>query len=397
MDRKRSYDDGCAFAQALDLVGERWALLVMRELMFGPKRFTDLKEDLPGIATNMLTQRLLGLEAAGIIQQVDLPRPARGKSYALTPWGLAFREPLRVIGAWASRSPHLCFEHRLSAAAAMLSLGSMFDEERAGDLRVAVDVRLPDGDFAVAVEERRLSVEPGRSANPDCIVTGDQNAMLPVLYAGKPVEAALADGSLKVEGDKAALERLAQAFRSPEPMTGSQWHHAIVRSAPMTPVITVFKQSPDRGRGLARDMRVRWALEEVGQPYEVRLVSFAEMKGPAHRSLHPFGQIPTYEEGGLVLFESGAIVLHIAEHHPGLLPEGATARARATAWMFAALSTVEPPILELAAAKLLESDKPWTAERLPLIEDRIRVRLSELSSCLGEAEWLMASSPPATS
>jgi glutathione S-transferase len=156
----------------------------------------------------------------------------------------------------------------------------------------------------------------------------------------------------------------------------------------MTPVITVFKQSPDRGRGLARDMRVRWALEEVGQPYEVRLVSFAEMKGPAHRSLHPFGQIPTYEEGGLVLFESGAIVLHIAEHHPGLLPEGATARARATAWMFAALSTVEPPILELAAAKLLESDKPWTAERLPLIEDRIRVRLSELSSCLGEAEWL---------
>jgi len=218
LDRKRSYDDGCAFAQALDLVGERWALLVMRELMFGPKRFTDLKEDLPGIATNMLTQRLMGLEAAGIIRQVDLPRPARGKAYALTSWGLAFREPLRVMGAWASRSPHLRFEHRLSASAAMLSLGSMFDEERAAGLRVAVDLRLPDGDFAVRVEEGRLSVEPGRNSDPDCIVTGDQNAILPVLYAGKPVGAALENGSLKVEGQTEALARLATAFRQPEPM-----------------------------------------------------------------------------------------------------------------------------------------------------------------------------------
>jgi DNA-binding HxlR family transcriptional regulator len=218
MDRKRSYEDGCAFAQALDLVGERWALLVMRELMFGPKRFTDLKEDLPGIATNMLTQRLVGLEAAGIIQQVDLPRPAKGKAYALTPWGLAFREPLRVMGAWASRSPHLRFEHRLSASAAMLSLGSMFDEGRAAGLRVAVDLRLPDGDFAVRVEEGRLSVEPGRNSDPDCIVTGDQNAILPVLYAGKPVGAALENGSLKVEGQTEALARLATAFRQPELM-----------------------------------------------------------------------------------------------------------------------------------------------------------------------------------
>jgi DNA-binding HxlR family transcriptional regulator len=221
MDRKRSYDDGCAFAQALDLVGERWALLIMRELMFGPKRFTDLKLDLPGIATNVLTQRLVGLEEAGVLQQVDLPRPARGKAYALTPWGLAFREPLRVMGAWASRSPHLRFEHRLSAAAAMLSLGSMFDSERAGDLRVAVDLRLPDGDFAVWVQDDQLTVEPGRNTDPDCIVMGDQNALLPVLYAGKPVEAALADGSLKVEGDKAGLERLARVFRSPVPMTSA--------------------------------------------------------------------------------------------------------------------------------------------------------------------------------
>src|SRR6202142_2271291 len=144
---------------------------------------------------------------------------------------------------------------------------------------------------------------------------------------------------------------------------------------PITPTITAFEQSPDRGRGLARDTRVRWALEEVGQPYEVRLVSFDAMKEPTHRALHPFGQIPTYEEGDLVLFESGAIVLHIAERHAGLLPGDANARARAITWMFAAINTVEPPILELVTAKFLEGDKSWYKQRLPLVEDRIRDRL----------------------
>src|SRR5579862_4437416 len=128
----------------------------------------------------------------------------------------------------------------------------------------------------------------------------------------------------------------------------------------MTPTITAFERSPDRGRGLARDMRVRWALEEVGQPYEVRLVSFAAMKAPAHLAAHPFGQIPTYEEDDLVLFESGAIVFHIAEQRPGLLPKDPQARSRAIAWMFAALNTVEPPILELVTARFLEGDKPWS-------------------------------------
>lgn len=154
------------------------------------------------------------------------------------------------------------------------------------------------------------------------------------------------------------------------------------------PVITAFEHSPDRGRGLARDMRVRWALEEVGQPYDVRLVSFAGMKAPAHRALHPFGQIPTYEEDGLILFESGAIVLHIAERHKGLLPEDADARARAIAWMFASLSTVEPPILDLQTALFLEQDKSWGAERLVMVKDRIRARLKELSDYLGDADWL---------
>lgn len=155
-----------------------------------------------------------------------------------------------------------------------------------------------------------------------------------------------------------------------------------------TPTITAFERSPDRGRGLARDMRVRWALEEVGQPYEVRLVSFAAMKEPAHRALHPFGQIPTYEEGDLVLFESGAIVFHIAERHKGLLPDDANARARAVAWMFAALNTVEPPIVERSMAMILEQGRPWYAERLPMLDERVHARLGELSSRLGNADWL---------
>jgi glutathione S-transferase len=156
----------------------------------------------------------------------------------------------------------------------------------------------------------------------------------------------------------------------------------------MTITITAFERSPDLGRGLARDMRVRWALEEAGQAYDVRLVSFGAMKEPAHRALHPFGQIPTYEDGNLVLFESGAIVFHIAERHAGLLPDDANARARAIAWMFAAVNTVEPPIFEYAISTLLERDKAWYGERLPVLEARVRGRLDELSSRLGGADWL---------
>jgi glutathione S-transferase len=156
----------------------------------------------------------------------------------------------------------------------------------------------------------------------------------------------------------------------------------------MTATITVFESSPDRGRGLARDMGVRWALEEVGQPYDVRLVSFAAMKEAEHLALQPFGQIPIYQEGDLVLFESGAIVLHIAQSHAGLLPDDANARARAITWMFAALSTMEPPIIDLQIAQLFESDKPWSAARLPLVQDRLRARLVALSGRLGDADWL---------
>ncbi|MDO9413991.1 MAG: glutathione S-transferase family protein [Pseudolabrys sp.] len=156
----------------------------------------------------------------------------------------------------------------------------------------------------------------------------------------------------------------------------------------MTITITAFEKSPDGDQGLARDTRVRWALEEAGLPYKVRLVSFKAMKEPWHLALHPFGQIPTYEEGNLALFETGSIVLHIAQRHAGLLPDDVDARARAITWMFAATNTVEPPILELQNAVLLERDKSWNNERLPLVKDRVRDRMKQLSARLGNADWL---------
>lgn len=160
------------------------------------------------------------------------------------------------------------------------------------------------------------------------------------------------------------------------------------RELPMTATITAFERSPDRGNGLARDMRLRWAFEEVGQPYEVRLLSFRTMKEPAHLALQPFGQIPTYEDGDLALFESGAIVFHIAERHPGLLPEDANARARAITWMFAALNTLEPPIFDRSLVRILERDEPWYEQRLNALDSLIRKRLEGLSNHLGDADWL---------
>lgn len=154
------------------------------------------------------------------------------------------------------------------------------------------------------------------------------------------------------------------------------------------PTITAFKSSPDKGVGLARDMRIRWALEEAGQPYDVRLVNFEELKQPAHLALQPFGQIPTYEDGDVALFESGAIVFYIAERHAGLLPENEAGRAKAISWMFAALNTVEPPIVERDYVKYFEADKSWQAERFAMVDDRIRTRLDQLAAAMGESPWL---------
>jgi glutathione S-transferase len=156
----------------------------------------------------------------------------------------------------------------------------------------------------------------------------------------------------------------------------------------MTITITAFERSPDGGKGLARDTRVRWALEEVGQAYNVRPISFKALKEPAHLAIQPFGQIPTYEEGDLTLFETGSILLRIAEQYAGLLPTDDHARSRAITWMFASLNTIEPPILEFSIAKILESDKPWASERMPLVIERVRNRLKLLSNYLDKKEWL---------
>lgn len=156
----------------------------------------------------------------------------------------------------------------------------------------------------------------------------------------------------------------------------------------MTITITAFERSLDQGAGLARDMRVRWALEEVGQPYEVRLVPWEKFKEEAHLARNPFGQIPTYEEGDLTLFESGAIVLHIAERFPGLLPKDANARARAIMWMFAALSTVEPPIVDRDVVEYFEGGKSWQSERFAMVDERIRGRLNQIAARMGDSEWL---------
>ena len=156
----------------------------------------------------------------------------------------------------------------------------------------------------------------------------------------------------------------------------------------MTPTITAFEDSPDRGKGLARDMRVRWALEEIGQPYAVRLLAMPALKESAHLALNPFGSIPTYQEGDLALFESGAIILHLADRHAGLLPDDQNARQRAIVWMFAALNTVEPPIVEREMATELERDKFWYTERLLNIDERVRDRLSRLSDHIGDSDWL---------
>jgi glutathione S-transferase len=156
----------------------------------------------------------------------------------------------------------------------------------------------------------------------------------------------------------------------------------------MNPTITAFGGSPDRGRGLARDMQVRWALEEVGQPYDVHAVPFGTQGECANRTRQPFGQIPSYDDGAVVLFESGSIVLHIAETNAGLLPKDANARARAITWMFAALSTIEPPLVAFTEAKIFEKDKPWYEARLPMVEKRLRDKLEALANTLGDADWL---------
>ncbi|MEP6966735.1 MAG: glutathione S-transferase family protein [Pseudomonadota bacterium] len=154
------------------------------------------------------------------------------------------------------------------------------------------------------------------------------------------------------------------------------------------PTITAFDWVPPVARGQVRDLRVRWALEEVGQPYDVRYLGLGEHKQPPHRARQPFGQVPTYEQDGLTLFESGAIVLHIAETYGKLLPQNADGCARAIEWMFAALNSIEPTIMDLSFVTIFEADKPWSEMRRPAVEARIHGRLKDLSDRLGDKKWI---------
>lgn len=213
---KRRYEDGCAFAQSLDIIGERWALLVIRELMFGPKRFTDLKADLPGIATNVLTQRLADLEDAGVVVRRATPPPQKARLYALSDWGRELEGVIEVMGRWAARSPLLEMGWPLSVSAAMLSLGSMFRADLAGEFEAELGLHLSWQDFTIRVADGRISVEPVRARAPEVVITGDQNILLGVLYMKMPLAEARAQG-LRIEGDAGVLTGFATCFEMPEP------------------------------------------------------------------------------------------------------------------------------------------------------------------------------------
>ncbi|MWB77788.1 transcriptional regulator [Pseudooceanicola sp. 216_PA32_1] len=216
---KRRYEDGCAFAQSLDLVGERWALLVVRELIFGPKRFTDLKSDLPGIATNVLSQRMADLEEAAIVVKRELPPPGRATVYELTDWGRDLAPIFKVMGRWAARSPHLKHDWPMSVNAALLSLGAMFRPGRAKGFEAVIEMHLSDRPFTVSVLGKQLAVEPGVPRAPDVTLRCDQNLLLSVLHRGHPLDAAEAEG-MQVTGDRSVLEQFAGFFPMPKPAPG---------------------------------------------------------------------------------------------------------------------------------------------------------------------------------
>lgn len=214
---KRWYEDGCAFAQALDLVGERWALLVVRELMFGAKRFTELKHDLPGIATNILTQRLVDLEASGVLVRREVSEPAKGHVYELTDWGRDLGPVFRVLGRWGAKSPHLVKDRPLSVNGAMVGLNSMFRPQRSRGMHLAIELRLDGEVFAVDVIDRRLNIEPGEHPAPDAVVIGNPQALNAVLYHGMTLEEAAQDGMI-VTGDAQKVIDLAAVLMNPNPV-----------------------------------------------------------------------------------------------------------------------------------------------------------------------------------
>jgi DNA-binding HxlR family transcriptional regulator len=213
---RRSYDDACGAAHALDLVGERWALLVIRELMLGPKRFSDLRRDLPGISANVLTQRLEGLEETGVLVRRRLPPPVSAQVYELTPWGYEAEPILQVMGRWAARSPSHDPSLPLSAVSLLLSFRTMCDPARAKGVTMRIGVRIGGESYVVRVAGGAVEAERGEAEGADFILTGAAPAIAGAVYGGVPLEALEAQGALKVEGDRAAAERFLTLFPLPE-------------------------------------------------------------------------------------------------------------------------------------------------------------------------------------
>ncbi|MBD0413599.1 winged helix-turn-helix transcriptional regulator [Oryzicola mucosus] len=212
---KRLYEDACATAHALDLLGERWAILVIRELMLGPKRFGDLRADLPGISANVLTQRLEGLEASGVVKRRKLPPPANIQVYELTEWGYESEPIFQAMGRWAARSPLHDPTLPFGTVSLVLSMRTMFDPLRADGLDLTVGLKLPNDGFVVRVMDGSIHVERGDPAEAKAVLTGNAQILAAAFYGGVPLADLEAGGALKLDGDREAAERLVSLFPLP--------------------------------------------------------------------------------------------------------------------------------------------------------------------------------------
>lgn len=216
---RRRYEDACGAAHALDLVGERWALLVMRELIFGPKRFSDLRASLPGISANVLTQRLEGLEAAGVIARKKLPPPAAVQVYELTPWGYESKPIFEVLGRWAARSPSHDPSLPLSANSLLLSFGTMFDPARARGLDAQIGFRIGDETFLVRIAGGELEIARDALDKTDVVFVGTAPALAAAVYGGRPLDALASEGALSLQGNRGLAERFVTLFPLPPKAT----------------------------------------------------------------------------------------------------------------------------------------------------------------------------------
>ena len=213
---KRSYDDACAAAHALDLIGERWSLLVMRELMFGPKRFSDLRADLPGVSANVLTQRLEGLEEAGILRKTKLPPPASVQVSELTEWGYESEPILQTLGRWAARSPKHDPNLPISTASFLLSLRTMMDHGKALGMHAVIGLRLDGEDFTARLEDDGIQIERGTAQKYDLHFESSPRMLAAAIYGGQPISALESANVLKVIGDRALAEKFVTMFPLPD-------------------------------------------------------------------------------------------------------------------------------------------------------------------------------------